>query len=130
MYTNTPLDNHFKGIEPFLIVDPTRKRNFIQGKILPFLNPLVLSFGVLGNYIICTVFLIIGNEKFTWFKLVYPAHFIALTSIYGFSQGGALFLFISGVGSIYYFTIALMNHNTSETWNISKLNNAQDWGTA
>jgi hypothetical protein len=28
MFTNTPLDNHFKGVDPFLIVDPTRERNF------------------------------------------------------------------------------------------------------
>ena len=30
MYTNTPWDNHFRGTDPFLVTDPTVKRNFVQ----------------------------------------------------------------------------------------------------
>lgn len=58
MFTNTPLDSHFKGTDPFLVVDPTRERNILQKNIFPFINPLILAFGILGNYCICTFFLL------------------------------------------------------------------------
>lgn len=51
MYTNTPLDNHFHGTDPFLITDPTMERNWFQKWITPVLNPVILTFGLWGNYL-------------------------------------------------------------------------------
>ena len=72
MYTNTPLDNHFKGTDPFLVTDPTVPRNFFQRIITPLLNPLVLIFGIWGNYSFHLTELIKGNEKPSLGKLVFP----------------------------------------------------------
>ena len=35
MYTNTPLDNHWEGTAPFLIVNPLRERNWFQATVCP-----------------------------------------------------------------------------------------------
>ncbi len=51
MYTNTPWDNHFRGTDPFLVTDPTVQRHWLQAKITPYINPLILTFGLYGNYI-------------------------------------------------------------------------------
>jgi hypothetical protein len=32
--------------------------------------------------------------------------------------------------SVWYFTVALMNHNTENAWNLEMKNNALDWGVA
>jgi fatty acid desaturase len=55
MYTNTPWDNHYHGTDPFLVTEPTKPRHFLQKYLTPFINPIILSFGVVGNYINHTV---------------------------------------------------------------------------
>jgi len=35
---------------------------------------------------------------------------------------------MAGTCSMYYFTIALMNHNTASAWDVPARNSAQDWG--
>merc|ERR1712216_97352 len=35
-----------------------------------------------------------------------------------------------GIVSTWFYTIAIMNHNTEDSWDIDRRNNAQDWGEA
>jgi len=129
MYTNTPLDNHFKGTDPFLITDPTVERNWFQTWIVPYFNWVVLFFGVWGNYSFHTVELLQGHEVFKCWKLLFPTIvglFVVNHGIRGF------FLFALNVGTlgIYYFTIALMNHNAESCLNVNRRNAQNDWGAA
>lgn len=129
MYTNTPLDNHFKGTEPFLVTDPTVERNWFQSWILPYFNWVVLCFGVWGNYSFHTVELLRGHEIFSWWKLLFPT----IAGLFVISHGiwGAFLKFVSvGTLGIYYFTIALMNHNAEACLNVNLRNAQNDWGAA
>lgn len=129
MYTNTPWDNHFKGTDPFLITDPTRERNFLQAYIFPYINPLLLSVSLYMNYISNLVQIIKGNDTFTIGKLFLPLIFLIMISKW--KLYGLLLLYVChGTLGIYYFTIALMNHNTYDAQNVSKRNKARDWAEA
>lgn len=72
MYTNTPWDNHYHGTDPWIMTDPTKPRHILQKYISPFVNPIILTFGVIGNFSGHAVELIKGNEKFTLFKITWP----------------------------------------------------------
>ena len=72
MYTNTPLDNHWDGTAPFLIVDQTSDRNFFQAYIAPYANPIILFFGLHGNWIKHLNELTQGTEEFSYGKLLVP----------------------------------------------------------
>ena len=129
MYTNTPLDNHWEGTAPFLIVNPLRKRNWFQANICPRIQPFLLCFGVAANYTAHLVQLLSGEEIFRFSKLFMPIEVAILTSKWGY--WGAFLLFCGyAVMSVWYFTIALMNHNTENAWNLEMKNNAADWGVA
>ena len=119
MYTNTPEDNHFHGTDPFLITDPTIHRTCLQRNITPFLNPIILACGILGNYAYHTLELARGCEKLHISKIFFPLH--ASLLIYKWSVKGVfLFLTMTSVTSLWYFTLALMNHNTYKCHDISK----------
>lgn len=129
MYTNTPLDNHFKGTDPFLVTDPTVERNWIQASVMPYFNWFVLFFGVWGNYVVHTIELLKGREVFRWPKLFFPM----LVSLFLMKHGfWGLFVYVLSVGTlgIYYFTIALMNHNSEESLDVNLRNAQDDWGAA
>ena len=129
MYTNTPLDNHFRGTDPFLVTDPTVERNWFQKYITPYLNPIVLIFGIWGNYTFHLSELIRGNEKFSTGKFIFPLLvylFIRQEGLWGF----VLFFTNTSTTGIYYFTMALMNHNAENTLNVAKRNSTDDWGAA
>mmetsp|Transcript_59036 Transcript_59036/g.129618 ORF Transcript_59036/g.129618 Transcript_59036/m.129618 type:complete len:491 (-) Transcript_59036:349-1821(-) len=139
MYTNTPWDNHFKGTDPFLITDPTVERNFLQRWILPYVNPVILMFGLYGNYIAHTVELLKGNEKFAVSKLLFPLQIGAMLKRWGLIKGAGLILTLNGFLGVYYFSVALMNHNaehcmdvkvrnSSRDWAVAQLNSSADWG--
>jgi hypothetical protein len=58
-----------------------------------------------------------------------PIEVAILTSKWGY--WGAFLLFCGyAVMSVWYFTIALMNHNTENAWNLEMKQNAPDWGVA
>lgn len=126
MYTNTPLDNHFNGTDPFLVANPTVNRSFIQSYILPYLNPIVLFFGIIGNYTTHGIAMWNGEEEFSISKLFFPALF-AIYYYYLSSYGLFLFVFQCGVSGVYYFTIALMNHNSYNNHSVKLKNRARDW---
>ena len=130
MYTNTPWDNHFRGMDPFLITDPTRERGWVQRCVTPYLNPLLLCFGVYGNFLAHAVELIKGNERPSAGKLLLPLHVTAMVSRWGALHGACLcFAFHATIG-VYYFTLALMNHNAEHCTAVARRNAARDWGEA
>jgi hypothetical protein len=72
MYTNTPLDNHWNGTAPFLIVDQTVERNFFQSHITPYISAIFLFFGLHSNYLKHFYELFEGNEEWSNGKLLVP----------------------------------------------------------
>ena len=129
MYTNTPLDNHYEGTAPFFIVDPTKERNFFQSKIMVWLNPVFLFFGIPANYWAHLVQLLCREENFSIGKLFFPTKLLLLYRQWGW-YGCILQLVATGMCSVQYFTVALMNHNTKGSWNLEGKNGTSDWGIA
>jgi len=129
MYTNTPWDNHFRGTDPFLVTDPTVKRNFIQQCVTPYLHPVILTFGLYGNYIAWAGECARGHERFTLWRLCLPMQIAWM--VYGWGAWGLLLAYIShGILGLWYFTMALMNHNAEHTMNVDARNKSRDWGEA
>ena len=87
MFTNTPLDNHFLGTEPFLRTDPTKERAFLQKYLTPHINFVLISFGAAANYIAHTVELIKGHEEFHIGKLFLPLQVAAHIYLFGLWPG-------------------------------------------
>lgn len=130
MYTNTPWDNHFKGTDPFLVTDPTVERQFVQRFITPYLNPIILCFGVWGNYTFHLGETIKGNEVVSPWKLVLPLQVAITISTCGLIRGVLLILATYSIMSIWYFSLALMNHNAEHCHDVRARNAACDWGEA
>jgi fatty acid desaturase len=130
MYTNTPADNHFKGTDPWFITDPTVERNLLQRYVTPYLNPLLLSVGVFANYVTHTVFMLQGQENLSIGKLILPCQMALLISNWGLAHGLLLAWLIFGTTSVWYFTVALMNHNAEHCTDIKERNASKDWGVA
>jgi len=128
MYTNTPLDNHFLGTEPFLVCDPTKARWWVQQYIFPTLTPVLIFFGAWVNNIAHTVQLLLGNENFSIGKLFTPLEIWILVQLWGFQRGLGLMICSYGLTSVWYFTIALMNHNSEHCWDLQAKREAVDWG--
>jgi fatty acid desaturase len=128
MFTNTPLDNHFKGTDPFLVTDPTVERHWFQKYVTPYLNPIVLMFGIWGNYITHLSELLVGREKFSIMKLFFPATVATFIYVHGPALGMALMVTQSGFTGIWYFTMALMNHNAEHCHDVESRNETKDWG--
>lgn len=126
-YTNTPLDNHYKGVEPFLVNDPTKKRNAIQ-RILPYLIPLVLFFGTIGNYITVWIMVFKHKEKFFFSNCIFGVIISLFVYFNGMIRGMLLILLWMGIQSIWYFSIALWNHNTPHTLDLDTRDQVQDFG--
>lgn len=126
MYTNTPHDNHFHGTAPFLIVDPTIERTWLQKNITPFINPIILACGIPGNYIYHTIELLCGRERRHPAKLIWPLQALLLTYLWGF-YGLTLFATSSAVTSIWYFSLAMMNHNSYKSHDIKERQSVSSW---
>ena len=62
MYTNTPLDNHFLGTEPFIKCNPRTERTWLQKWIGAYLNFALIFFGTEGNYIAHFVDMLKGDK--------------------------------------------------------------------
>jgi len=128
MYTNTPKDNHWYGTAPFLLTDPLSHRNWLHRNVMPYINWFIFWFGVIGNSIIHLVTIIQGHETMHYGFLFKPIQLAILSYNIGLKHG-ALCMFIQyGVVSTWFFTIAVMNHNTELSWDIDRRNKAQDWG--
>lgn len=127
MYTNTVQDNHFHGTDPFLVVDPTVERSWLQQNVTPFLNPAILACGILGNYIYHSMELLQGRERIHPSKLIWPFEALLLVRTWGWVHGLALFGTASAVTSIWYFSLALMNHNSHRCHDIERRETAKSW---
>lgn len=130
MYTNTPKDNHFKGTDPWFVTDPTVKRNMLQTYITPYLNPLLLSVGAFANYLAHTAAMFCGQEQLSVGKLILPAQIGLMIHCWGPLQGLFLCWVIFGTTSVWYFTLALMNHNAEHCTDVKNRNASADWGVA
>lgn len=129
MFTNTPWDNHFRGSAPWLITDPTVERNVLQKYVMPYINPILLSFGLYTNYLINSIEVIKGNDIVTPWKFLLPLEIG--TMVYTWGWRGMILMFLShSILCVYYFTMALMNHNAHHCVNVTKRNNSRDWGEA
>eukprot|EP00947_MAST-08B_sp_MAST-8B-sp1_P003976 g3976.t1 len=120
MYTNTPWDNHFRGTDPFLVTDPTVPRAWIQRVVLPVINPVLLTFGLWANYWAHFVALLQGQERASPWKLLLPLQVALMVQRWGFWHGFGLLYVANGVLGIYYFTMALMNHNAAHCHDVKK----------
>eukprot|EP00397_Hematodinium_sp_SG-2012_P014843 GEMP01015103.1.p1 GENE.GEMP01015103.1~~GEMP01015103.1.p1 ORF type:complete len:459 (+),score=91.61 GEMP01015103.1:184-1560(+) len=130
MYVNTPWDNHFKGTDPFLITDPTVERCFAQRYIWPSIYPVFLSFGIPSNFIVTTIRVIRGEEIFTVRRLLFPLQIAAFLYVHGLFEGLVLAYAWLGTIGVFYFTLALLNHNIEKCLNVNARNNSQDWAHA
>lgn len=129
MYTNTPWDNHFEGSAPWLVTDPTVERNALQRFVMPYISPLLLSFGLYTNYLINLVEVCKGNDVVTPWKLLLPLEIAAMARAWGWR--GLLLMYLShAILGVYYFTMALMNHNAEHCHDVARRNAARDWGEA
>jgi len=130
MYTNTPWDNHFRGTDPFLVTDPTVRRHWIQAYIMPYINPFVLTFGLWGNYMAHLTDMFKGAEVWRAWKLVLPCNVALMVWRWGLLHGAALSYTWTAVLGVWYFTMALMNHNAEHCMDVDARNAARDWGEA
>lgn len=130
MYTNTPWDNHFRGTEPFLVTDPTVHRHWIQSRVMPYINPLVLTFGLWGNYAAHLGDMLKGTERWRLWKLAFPLNVALHLTRWGLVHGALLSYTWTAVLGLWYFTMALMNHNAEHCMRVEKRNRARDWGEA
>jgi fatty acid desaturase len=128
MFTNTPWDNHYHGTDPFLVTDPTVQRNWLQAYVMPYINPLILTFGLWGNYVAHLTDMFHGNEEWRVWKLCLPLNVGLMIWRWGLLRGGLLTYIWAGTLSVWYFTMALMNHNAEHTQNVDARNAAKDWG--
>lgn len=127
MYTNTPWDNHFRGTDPFLVTDPTVQRNKLQEFVTPYLNPLLLTFGLYANYVDHFVGMVTGTEEWRAMKLCLPLNICVMVCKWGL-HGAAITYTWTAVMSVWYFTMALMNHNAEHCMDVDARNKAADWG--
>lgn len=110
MYTNTELDNHYRGTEPFLVVDPRRRRNFMQRVVFPRAAPLLLLFGIPANFVARVVAVLRGEESISTGEVVWPVQLLLLWHRHA-QWGLCVALAQVGVAGVFYFSVALCNHN-------------------
>jgi hypothetical protein len=128
--SNLSSDNHFRGTDPFVKTDPTAERNWIQKHIMSRATPVLFCFGLYVNYIANTIFLFQGQERPSVGKAILPIHMYLMIQKWGLTNGFLLMFVQHIVLGNYYFTLALMNHNTESTLKVPQRNSSKDWGIA
>ena len=127
MYTNTEKDPHLNGTEPFLCTNPTTRRTLLH-KMSAYAFPLLLSFGIFANYCTHASEILHGRKPLRPEKAIFLCQLGALLHAHG-PYGGLLRMYIVfACTSVWYFTIALMNHNTNSSVDTSIREAARDWG--
>lgn len=127
IYTNTPKDNHYKGTDPFLIADPERRRNWLQGNVLPLISPLLLSFGIYANHISNWMSIFRKEEALGVGNFFLLFTFLFFLTKYSFLTTVALLYTCHATVGMYYFTFALMNHNTVDALKTDYSSSTSDW---
>eukprot|EP00316_Scyphosphaera_apsteinii_P012467 CAMPEP_0119307142 /NCGR_PEP_ID=MMETSP1333-20130426/7715_1 /TAXON_ID=418940 /ORGANISM="Scyphosphaera apsteinii, Strain RCC1455" /LENGTH=424 /DNA_ID=CAMNT_0007310615 /DNA_START=139 /DNA_END=1413 /DNA_ORIENTATION=+ len=130
MYTNTPWDNHFHGTDPFLVTDPTTPRHWIQSYVMPYINPVILTFGLYANFLAHAADMLKGREEWRLWKAILPLNIAAMVCRWGLLRGWMLTHTWISVLGLWYFTMALMNHNAERCMDVDARNAARDWGEA
>lgn len=137
IYTNTPKDNHYEGTEPFLITNPEKKRNWMQENIFPITSPILLCFGIYVNHIIDWINIFKCKEEISIGKFFIFLIFLIFNIKYTFYQSILLLFTCHATVGCYYFSIALMNHNTKKSledhsyknWFEHQIDASVDWCT-
>lgn len=89
----------------------------------------MLCFGLPGNWIFNLIQTLKGNEVVTAWKLYLPVQIFFMVQRWG-AWGCVLQCTSISVLSVYYFTLALMNHNAEHCLDVKTRNAAKDWGLA
>jgi len=126
MYTNSELDNHFRGTDPHLSPHPTEPRSAFN-KISTLVWPVVLCFAVFGNWLNVAASWAKNQETWRPTMFIQPALWAAHTYLWG-TPGLVCCFLVSAVLGVWYFTVALMNHNTDHTVQVTESEPAC-WGT-
>ena len=118
--------HHFTGTNPFIITDPTVKRNIIQ-QYTPYCLHVLIAFGTYFNYRAHTFWLMLGQEEWSIGKLLFPLfHYVFWCQ---WKWHGLLLQFtMHAVTANYFFTLSLMNHNAEHTRDVALRNASKDWG--
>eukprot|EP01083_Nonionella_stella_P012921 36479_1 len=125
IHTNTIPDHHFDGTDPFLYVNPLIPRAYWRKVFKVAISLGTFAIGIHGNYIYNSFLILSGNAPFYASILIFPANYALTCWLVGdVVLGLALAATSTCVVSTWYFTIALMNHNQSENWDMDKLTNA------
>ena len=82
------------------------------------------------NYITHCVSILKGQENLSIGKAFLPIHMALWFHRFGFVHGFSLAFVTHGVIGLYYFTLALVNHNAEHTLDVRSRNKALDWGEA
>ena len=95
--------------------------------MLPYINPLILTFGLYGNYLAHLVEMVKGNEEWRLAKAIFPLNIVLMLVKWGPLYGVSLTYTWTATLSLWYFTMALMNHNAAHCMDVDSRNAARDW---
>ena len=131
IYTNTIPDNHFDGTDPFVFVNPLIPRNIFRKVFNWIIATSAVVFGIYGNYAINVVMILTKKEPFYWHIFVFPFTYILMCIIVqDIFLGCTLCAVTTFTCSVWYFTIALMNHNQEENWDMEEVKKTAKLGWA
>ena len=88
---------------------------------------MLFMFGIATNYLGIAVRELRGEVQWTWVRLLWPLQVFSLVTAHGLVHGLGLGFVSSAVASVWYFTVALMNHNTATAQDVASQNSAKDW---
>jgi len=71
-----------------------------------------------------------GTEAWRPTKAILPLNVALMVAKWGLVRGGLLSYTWGAVLGLWYFTMALMNHNAEHTMDVGARNKARDWGEA
>ena len=97
---------------------------------MPYINPLILTFGLYANFMAHLTDMVMGHEEWRPTKAILPLNIAMILMRWGLVRGVLLSYTWGAVLGLWYFTMALMNHNAEHTLNVDARNKARDWGEA
>jgi len=97
---------------------------------MPYLNPLILTLGLYGNWFDHAVATLKGQEAIRPTELILPTNIALIVMRHGFLHGALLTYTWSALLGLWYFSMALMNHNAEHCMDVDARNAARDWGEA
>ena len=95
---------------------------------MPIIHPIILTFGLPANYFAHLVETIHGNEVWRPTKIILPLNILTIVMKWGLIRGALLSYGWMAILGLWYFTMALMNHNAEHCMDVDARNKARDWG--